>query len=73
MTCPNCDLPTDSTVQAEDGSLKGDHCQACRKEAAKAPKMADNINNAMERAGEKLRFTEDQVRQALLANRRKTP
>jgi predicted amidophosphoribosyltransferase len=60
--CHNCGDPTAADKL---------HCPACEKEAAKAPKMADDINNVLERAGHKLRFHQDQVRQALLATRKR--
>lgn len=60
MTCSNC-LKKPALPQNA-------HCAHCAGEAAKAPKMADDINNIMERAGQKVRITEDQVRSALLEN-----
>jgi hypothetical protein len=60
MTCSNC-----GKKPALPQNL---HCHHCATEAAKAPKMADDINNIMERAGQKVRITEDQVRAALLEN-----
>lgn len=62
IACSNCKAPVNDQV---DG-----HCLDCRKEAAKAPKMADDINNVMERAGQPIRWTEDQVRGALLEQAR---
>ena len=60
MTCSNC--------KKRPMVDQGPHCAHCAGEAAKAPKMADDINNIMERAGQKVRITEDQVRSALLEN-----
>jgi hypothetical protein len=58
MSCMNCKAPVNDQV---DG-----HCLRCRREAAKAPKITDDINNMMEATGVKLRFHEDLVRAHLL-------
>ena len=60
MTCSNC--------KKRPMVDQGPHCAHCAGEAAKAPKMADDINNAMEAAGWNIRWTEEQVRASLLAN-----
>jgi len=60
MTCSNCGK--------KPALPQNPHCAHCAGEAAKAPKMADDINNIMERAGQKVRIREDQVREALLEN-----
>jgi hypothetical protein len=61
MTCTNCKKHPLANGNSE-------HCGHCASEAAKAPKMADDINNALERAGVKTRIPEEHVRAALLEN-----
>jgi predicted amidophosphoribosyltransferase len=55
--CSNCQK---KPVVAED------LCAGCKKEADKAHKVSQDINNAMEANGIKLRFHEDLVRMHLL-------
>ena len=60
MNCQNCGRPG----VAANLPL----CVACDDAVKKAPKMADDINNALEHSGVKLRFKQEHVRAALLAN-----